>query len=47
MIPLLATLIAGFVMIVVLGKPLGKLMEALTDGLNSMSEIRPRRSCSA
>jgi PTS system fructose-specific IIC component len=36
-IPLLATLAAGFVMIVVLGKPLAELSEALTDGLNSMS----------
>ena len=38
LIPLLATLISGFVMIAVLSKPLGKLMEALTDGLNSMSD---------
>ncbi len=37
LIPLLATMISGFVMIAVLSKPLGKLMEALTDGLNSMS----------
>jgi PTS system fructose-specific IIC component len=36
-IPLLATLMAGFVMVVVLGQPLAKLMEALSDGLNSMS----------
>ena len=35
-IPLLATLISGFVMIVVLGKPLAALMEALSDGLNSL-----------
>ncbi len=35
-IPLLATLISGFVMIVVLGKPLAALMDALADGLNSM-----------
>ena len=35
-IPLLATLISGFVMVVVLGKPLGRLMEALSDGLNSL-----------
>ena len=38
LIPLLATMISGFVMIAVLSKPLGKLMEALTDGLNSMSD---------
>ena len=36
-IPLLATLIAGAVMIIVLGEPLGALMTALTDGLNSLS----------
>ena len=36
-IPLFATLIAGFVMIVILGKPLSWLMEKLADGLNSMS----------
>ncbi len=36
-IPLLATLISGAVMIVVLGKPLTALMAALTDGLESMS----------
>jgi PTS system fructose-specific IIC component len=36
-IPLGATLISGFVMIVILGKPLAELMEALADGLNSMS----------
>lgn len=35
-IPLLATLISGFVMVVVLGKPLAALMEALSDGLNSL-----------
>ena len=35
-IPLLATLISGFVMVVVLGKPLGSLMSALSDGLNSL-----------
>ena len=35
-IPLLATLISGFIMVVVLGKPLGRLMEALSDGLNSL-----------
>ncbi|WP_066905885.1 PTS fructose transporter subunit IIABC [Millisia brevis] len=36
-IPLGATLISGFVMIVVLGKPLAWLMQALSDGLSSMS----------
>jgi PTS system fructose-specific IIC component len=36
-IPLFATLISGFVMIVILGKPLSWLMEKLADGLNSMS----------
>ena len=36
-IPLLTTLIAGFIMIVVLGKPLSSLMTALTNGLNSLS----------
>ena len=36
-IPLLATLISGLVMIVVLGKPLTALMEALTSGLEGMS----------
>ncbi|GGD17929.1 PTS fructose transporter subunit IIABC [Nocardioides daphniae] len=36
-IPLLATLISGFVMIVLLGRPLSLLMTSLTDGLNSMS----------
>lgn len=35
-IPLLATLISGFVMIVILGKPLAALMDALSDGLNSL-----------
>ena len=35
-IPLLATLISGFVMVVVLGKPLAALMEALSDGLNNL-----------
>ena len=35
-IPLLATLISGFVMIVVLGKPLASLMSNLSDGLNSL-----------
>jgi PTS system fructose-specific IIC component len=36
-IPLGATLISGTLMIVVLGKPLAALMDALNDGLNSMS----------
>jgi PTS system fructose-specific IIC component len=36
-IPLLATLISGFVMVVVLGKPLAAMMDALSDALNSMS----------
>ena len=36
-IPLGATLIAGAIMIIVLGKPLTALMDALTDGLNSLS----------
>ena len=35
-IPLLTTLIAGFVMVVVLGRPLADLMTNLDDGLNSM-----------
>ncbi len=36
-IPLLTTLIAGFIMLVVLGKPLAELMEALNSGLTSMA----------
>ncbi|WP_107774931.1 PTS fructose transporter subunit IIABC [Nocardioides sediminis] len=36
-IPLLATMISGFIMVVVLGKPLAALMDALSDGLNSLS----------
>ncbi|QWC85970.1 fructose-specific PTS transporter subunit EIIC [Nocardioidaceae bacterium] len=36
-IPLGATLITGFVMVVVLGRPLAALMQGLTDGLNSMT----------
>jgi PTS system fructose-specific IIC component len=35
-IPLLATLISGAIMLIVLAKPLGALMEALRDGLNSL-----------
>ncbi|MGA9746853.1 MAG: fructose-specific PTS transporter subunit EIIC, partial [Nocardioides sp.] len=35
-IPLLATLISGAVMLIVLAKPLGGLMTALSDGLNSL-----------
>ena len=37
-IPLLATLVSGFVMVVLLSRPLGALMDALSDGLTSMSE---------
>ncbi len=37
-IPLLTTLIAGILMIVVLSKPLGNLMDQLTKGLNNMSD---------
>jgi PTS system fructose-specific IIC component len=36
-IPLLATMISGAVMLIVLAKPLGALMSALRDGLNSLS----------
>jgi PTS system fructose-specific IIC component len=36
-IPLGATLLSGFALLVVLAKPLGSLMTNLTDGLNSMS----------
>ena len=36
-IPLLTSVLAGLVMIVVLGKPIGWLMEKLNDGLTSMS----------
>jgi PTS system fructose-specific IIC component len=36
-IPLFTSLIAGFLMLVVFGKPIGWLMTQLTDGLNSMS----------
>jgi PTS system fructose-specific IIC component len=35
-IPLLTTLVAGFVMVVVLGRPLASLMTNLSDGLNSL-----------
>ena len=38
LIPLLATLISGVVMIAVLSKPLGKLMDSLNAGLTNMSE---------
>ncbi|MET0525302.1 MAG: fructose-specific PTS transporter subunit EIIC [Nocardioides sp.] len=38
LIPLLATMISGVVMIAVLSKPLGQLMEWLNDGLTKMSE---------
>ncbi len=37
-IPLLTTLVAGFIMLIVLGKPLGALMDALNDGLTSMAD---------
>ncbi|MFC4786663.1 PTS fructose transporter subunit IIABC [Nocardioides sp. MAHUQ-72] len=37
-IPLLTTLISGILMIVVLSKPLGNLMDQLTKGLNNMSD---------
>jgi fructose PTS system EIIBC or EIIC component len=37
-IPLLTTLVAGFIMLIVLGKPLGALMDALNDGLTSMAQ---------
>jgi PTS system fructose-specific IIC component len=36
-IPLLTSIVAGLVMIVVLGKPIGKLIHALESGLNNMS----------
>src|SRR4051794_13321194 len=36
-IPLGATLICGFIMVVVLGKPLNALMSALSDGLSNLS----------
>jgi PTS system fructose-specific IIC component len=36
-IPLLTTLLAGFVMLVVLARPLASLMNQLSDGLNSLS----------
>jgi PTS system fructose-specific IIC component len=37
LIPLVATLISGLVMVTVLARPLGWLMEQLSDGLNNMS----------
>ena len=37
-IPLGATLASGLVMIIVLGKPLGKLTSSLSDGLNSLGD---------
>ena len=37
LIPLVATLVAGWLMVAVLAKPLGWLMTQLTDGLNSLS----------
>ncbi len=36
-IPLLATLVSGVVMVVVLARPLGKLTDSLNDGLSSLS----------
>jgi PTS system fructose-specific IIC component len=36
-IPLLATMISGAIMIIVLGKPLAALMDALTTGLNNLN----------
>ena len=37
-IPLVTTLVVGFVMVVLLGRPLGRLTEGLGDGLNSMAD---------
>jgi PTS system fructose-specific IIC component len=37
-IPLLATLISGFVMVVIIGKPLGRVIDAMNDALTNMSE---------
>ena len=37
-IPLGATLVSGLIMVVVLGKPLGALTTALTNGLNSLGD---------
>jgi len=37
-IPLFATMISGFIMIVVLGKPLSSLMDALTDALINLND---------
>ncbi|MBA3781327.1 MAG: PTS lactose transporter subunit IIC [Nocardioides sp.] len=37
-IPLLTTLAVGFVMVVLLGRPLSRLTEALSDGLNNMAD---------
>jgi PTS system fructose-specific IIC component len=36
-IPLLTTMLVGLLMLVVLGRPIGSLMDSLTDGLSSMS----------
>ena len=44
-IPLFASVLAGLLMIIVLGKPISWLMDQLTEGLNSMSAAA--RSCSA
>ena len=45
-IPLLTTIIAGLVMIVVLGKPIGKLIDSLNDGPDQHERLATR-SCSA
>jgi PTS system fructose-specific IIC component len=37
-IPLLATMISGFIMVVIVGKPLGRLIDAMNDALTEMSE---------
>ena len=37
-IPLVTTMVCGFIMIAVLARPLGNLMDALSDGLTKMSE---------
>ncbi len=37
-IPLLATMISGFIMVVIVGKPLGRLIDAMNDALTNMSE---------
>jgi PTS system fructose-specific IIC component len=37
-IPLLATMISGFIMVVIVGKPLGRVIDAMNDALTNMSE---------